>query len=484
MMSQVVAARVAPAAVLSVREAPASHRKDELFTALFERMQASRRKGLASAGADRVDRAAPTSRFDRAGAARSDKGSGRPGMADPACRSRNLRAAESTEGEEGPGRSELRESQRSESEDRAPADATSPPASPDQPAGQDVAQTGRDAREASLHEQEPHCNGREPAGEAAQAGSGGGGPASESDPTGGAGASGQGIAGGVYAVPVGAPHGLPGGSVSMSAPPPGSPNPAGLTGPQATGFPAVPPAALPFADTGSQDESAGLSGEASGGESKSTAGAQAPGKAFAAGGDFGAMLAQVNRGRGVGQAQQIGMGPAGGAMDPVETPIEINGPEGAQDLARVVRAKVGARHSAMMIRFDPPELGQVRVEVKMHQDVLTLRFQAETEAGHDALAGRIHELTGALEEQGIRLNRVEVEYRPASDNQRDGPAPQQQQGGREWQESRRYAGEKDPSGGHREAALGQPSETGGLMPAGGLQGRPEGSGTSGLDVVV
>jgi flagellar hook-length control protein FliK len=66
----------------------------------------------------------------------------------------------------------------------------------------------------------------------------------------------------------------------------------------------------------------------------------------------------------------------------------------------------------MVLRLDPPELGQLRVDVRMHDQMLVLRFQAETQAGHDALQTRLTHLRAALEQHGIQLDRVEVEFRP------------------------------------------------------------------------
>jgi flagellar hook-length control protein FliK len=141
--------------------------------------------------------------------------------------------------------------------------------------------------------------------------------------------------------------------------------------------------------------------------------------------------------------------------------VKLDGPEGAQDLARVVRANMGARHSSMTLRLDPPELGAVRVDVRMHDAAMTVRFQAQTEAGCDALQGRLRELAGALEGQGIRLDRVEVEYRPPPppDAPRDDQGYSRQQSGQQWGEPRFTGGQGRSEGWQSPASVDYSAET-------------------------
>jgi|GEM_PF-2748369 len=103
--------------------------------------------------------------------------------------------------------------------------------------------------------------------------------------------------------------------------------------------------------------------------------------------------------------------------------VNLDEPGSIKDIAQVVRSTVGAKHSTMVLRLDPPELGKLRVDVQMHDKVLTVQLQAETKVGQEALQHRLTELRSALEQQGIRLDRVEVEFRPPAmpiDDPRDG----------------------------------------------------------------
>jgi len=80
-------------------------------------------------------------------------------------------------------------------------------------------------------------------------------------------------------------------------------------------------------------------------------------------------------------------------------------------LAEVVRANSLGRNSSILLRLDPPELGQLRIDVRMQGQELTLRLQVDTLAGHDALRSRLQELRSSLEQHGFKLNQVEVELR-------------------------------------------------------------------------
>ena len=91
------------------------------------------------------------------------------------------------------------------------------------------------------------------------------------------------------------------------------------------------------------------------------------------------------------------------------------------ELARIVRSNIGQRHSSLVLRLDPPELGNIRIDMRMHDQTLTLRIEAQTPAGQEALQGRLADLRSALEQHGIQLRQVDVELRdPApTDETRD-----------------------------------------------------------------
>lgn len=107
--------------------------------------------------------------------------------------------------------------------------------------------------------------------------------------------------------------------------------------------------------------------------------------------------------------------------------------EGIEKLARVIRTSSKDGQSKMVLRLDPPELGQVRIDARMQDGALTVRMEAQTQAGHDALKGRLSELRGALEQQGIHVQQVDVDLRPpqsqpSQHDQNAWQSPSQQQG--------------------------------------------------------
>ena len=93
--------------------------------------------------------------------------------------------------------------------------------------------------------------------------------------------------------------------------------------------------------------------------------------------------------------------------------IDLTQARALNELADVVRANLGPRRSTMTLQLDPPELGRLRIDLRMEADVLTLRFEAETQAGKEALQARLTDLRSALEHHGIQVHRVDVELRTA-----------------------------------------------------------------------
>jgi len=127
--------------------------------------------------------------------------------------------------------------------------------------------------------------------------------------------------------------------------------------------------------------------------------------------DFQNILQHAGRARAAGPTPGTGLPTTSGKV-PIGETVKLAGSESVQQLARVVRSNLGGRHATMVLRLDPPELGQLRVDIRMHDQMLLLRFQAETQAGHDALQMRLTDLRIALQQHGIQLDRVEVEFRP------------------------------------------------------------------------
>lgn len=149
---------------------------------------------------------------------------------------------------------------------------------------------------------------------------------------------------------------------------------------------------------------------------------QATTKSGTAPAEFQPLLQQDARGRGTVEA-----GAAKAGMGVEEAILEPSRAESIEKLARVLRSQLGSRHSAMTLRLDPPELGSLRVEIRMQDQTLTLKFQADTQAGHHALRSQLDALRHTFEQQGVRVDQMSVEYRPQHSDSgqpsRDGSNP-------------------------------------------------------------
>jgi len=207
--------------------------------------------------------------------------------------------------------------------------------------------------------------------------------------------------------------------------------------------------------------------------------------------DFQSLLGSAGRHRGAGIRPGPGSAALATGRDPGVSRFSLNEPRSLGELAQSIRANLGSRHSTMMLRLEPPELGQLRIDVRMHDQLLALRFEAQTAAAEEALKGRLTELRTTLEQHGIQLGQVEIEFRPPPapadglpDSNSQGPPDPQ------WGESSLAEG-----GGDREAggnSFGQAEEgpgPGAGMAAGGFlggegHGEVSGPAETGLDVVV
>jgi len=113
--------------------------------------------------------------------------------------------------------------------------------------------------------------------------------------------------------------------------------------------------------------------------------------------------------------------------------------------ARVLNASGRSGKFEVTMRLDPPELGQLRLQIQMRQQGLSLRVNAQTHAVAKMIQSRLTELRDALALHGIRVDRSEVTVRPAASTQTDTqtsqdngpshhgdfnqPSPQHQSGG-------------------------------------------------------
>lgn len=161
------------------------------------------------------------------------------------------------------------------------------------------------------------------------------------------------------------------------------------------------------------------------------------------------------------------------------------------ELADVVRANIGARHSSMVLKLEPPELGQLRVDIRTHGDELTLRLQADTLLGRDALQSRINELRSSLEQHGFRLGQIQVELRvpQANSGEAHQDRPFQQQEHWDGQSSHEPAWQGHQGGGSQTSSESEWSNEASAFSqenasSGEEQGRVDRLAETGVDLVV
>jgi flagellar hook-length control protein FliK len=89
-------------------------------------------------------------------------------------------------------------------------------------------------------------------------------------------------------------------------------------------------------------------------------------------------------------------------------PVEV---DAARFLSRVARAFQVAqqRGGELRLRLSPPELGSLRLELRVLDGVLTARLETETPAARQTLIEQLPALRERLAEQGIRVERFDVD---------------------------------------------------------------------------
>jgi flagellar hook-length control protein FliK len=80
-------------------------------------------------------------------------------------------------------------------------------------------------------------------------------------------------------------------------------------------------------------------------------------------------------------------------------------------LTRVARAFTAAqeRDGEIRLRLSPPELGSLRLDVRVQDGVLVARLQTETDAARTAILDNLPALRERLSEQGVRIERFDVD---------------------------------------------------------------------------
>jgi flagellar hook-length control protein FliK len=99
-------------------------------------------------------------------------------------------------------------------------------------------------------------------------------------------------------------------------------------------------------------------------------------------------------------------------------------------IVRGLNAMLNQRGGVMLMRLDPPELGQLRVQMTIQRGIVTAQFDASTPEARALLDKSMAVLRTALESHGLTVERLTVNHAPAStpgawSDDRSGANPQQ-----------------------------------------------------------
>ena len=114
-------------------------------------------------------------------------------------------------------------------------------------------------------------------------------------------------------------------------------------------------------------------------------------------------------------------------------------------VVRVARANLGRENWQVQIRLSPPELGTLRLDVSVRQGVLNMQVLAETAEAKHLIDSRLGQLRDALQQNGVIVDRVEVETRrpaPNDSSQHNGDQGSRQGTGQSGQGDGQAAGDR------------------------------------------
>ena len=114
-------------------------------------------------------------------------------------------------------------------------------------------------------------------------------------------------------------------------------------------------------------------------------------------------------------------------------------------VVRVARANLGRENWQVQIRLSPPQLGTLRLDVSVRQGVLNMQVLAETAEAKHLIDSRLGQLRDALQQNGIMVERLEVDTRrpaPNESSQNNGDQSPRQGTGQSGQGHGQAAGDR------------------------------------------
>jgi flagellar hook-length control protein FliK len=124
-------------------------------------------------------------------------------------------------------------------------------------------------------------------------------------------------------------------------------------------------------------------------------------------------------------------------------------------IAQIVKAGTNKNESVVSVRLDPASLGSVNVNMRVQGDLVRIRLMADSPEAKRTLLSQLDELRASIEQQGLRIERVEVVARsdgdqasmnaPHGDDTRETATPQRDPELRREQESPSDTGDMQSS---------------------------------------
>ncbi len=111
-----------------------------------------------------------------------------------------------------------------------------------------------------------------------------------------------------------------------------------------------------------------------------------------------------------------GAGPAGHTFSRILA-AGADGADAIDGTARLLHAAGGQGRYQATLQLEPPELGQLRVQLRMHHQAMTLRVDADNAAAGRLIGTHMSDLRDALAIHGIRVDRADVVVRSESPGQ-------------------------------------------------------------------
>ncbi len=109
-----------------------------------------------------------------------------------------------------------------------------------------------------------------------------------------------------------------------------------------------------------------------------------------------------------------------------------NATEGMNRILQIIRSNIGRRQSQITMQLDPPELGKLRMDVKLIDNNLSLAITTETNEARQVLTNRMETLRTNLEQSGITISKFEISTK-APDSPQNQNWQQDQQSGNHGQ---------------------------------------------------